>query len=839
MDAHQQSTESGLKYKQWAKTLLVGLAVLLPVMFLPMSLDVLSLNKQTILVLLTLGGALLWLVSMLVSRTFTFRRGWLNLFPLVFLLVVVASAFSSSDPYASWVGSGSLLKTSFLSVLGFVVLFFVVTNVLDSLAWHKRMHMGLLISATTAGAIGVLSLFGMTLPFDFAQGRMFNTVGTVNGFGVYMAVMTVFASALWVAYKTKQKLLYDGTVGVVERVLIFMTTGLGFLSLLVIDYWVLWAVLIVGLLVLFGFAFMRMDDFSHTQHFILPALMLVVGCVMVFWVSTPINANVPVEVSPSFETSKSIATQTLEENALLGSGPGTFVYDFTQYRPLELNETQFWNTRFDQSPYFFLTATATLGVLGVFFWILFLLVTGVSAVRAVLHQDEGGRWLTMYPLLVAWAAVAVSGFVYSSNMTLMFLLFLFSGLLASRMLRETYTHAFDDSPGMGLAFSFGAVLTGFILITLIFISGQRYLAESAYANAIRMSRGDADIRDVIGQLDRATRFNRFNDLYYRNISQAFLIQIKDEIDNIQQAQDVSAEKRQYVQDLTGASIDAAKRATDLAPNNALNWRTRGQVYRELIPLVKNADKFAVEAFERAAQLDPNNPTSFHELGKTYLAIAENTQQLTAAQDKAVREQAESDVDRALKKAEGNFQKAIERKSDHAPAHYQLGLVFEQQGRIDDAIGKMESVTQYNKLDVGAKFQTGVLYLRRGNEGDLDRARKQFEEVIQLAPAYSNARWYLASIYEQTGELDKAVAQVEKVLELNPENRLVKTRLERLKRGETTDELPDAVDETGGTEEADPLLEDEKGNAVDEQAEIENETAESAENGPSDNTQQAE
>jgi tetratricopeptide (TPR) repeat protein len=463
---------------------------------------------------------------------------------------------------------------------------------------------------------------------------------------------------------------------------------------------------------------------------------------------------------------------------------------------MELNETQFWNTRFDQSPYFFLTATATLGVLGVFFWVLFLLVTGVSATRAVLKQDEDGRWLTIFPWLVAWSAVAVSGFVYSSNMTLMFLLFLFSAMLASRMLRETYTHSFDDSPGAGLAFSFGAVFAGFLIVTLIFISSQRYLAESAYANAIRMSRADADVRDVISELDRATQFNRFNDLYYRNISQAFLIQIKDEIDSIQQAQDVSKEKRQYVQDLTGASIDAAKRATDLAPNNALNWRTRGQVYRELIPLVKNADRFAVEAFERAAELDPHNPTSYHELGKTYLAIAENTQQLTAAQDKAVREQAETDVEQALKKAEGNFQKAIERKADHAPAHYQLGLVFEQQGRIDDAIGKMESVTKYNELDVGAKFQTGVLYLRRGNEGDLERARKQFEEVIQLAPAYSNARWYLASIYEQTGELDKAVAQVEKVLEFNPDNRLVKTRLERLKRGETTDELPDAVEEDG-------------------------------------------
>jgi len=98
------------------------------------------------------------------------------------------------------------------------------------------------------------------------------------------------------------------------------------------------------------------------------------------------------------------------------------------------------------------------------------------------------------------------------------------------------------------------------------------------------------------------------------------------------------------------------------------------------------------------------------------------------------------------------------------------------------------------MDVGAGFQLGVLYLRRGNKDDSGRAQQMFERVIQLAPSYSNARWFLASIYEQKGNFKAAAEQVQKVLELNPENEMVKTRLARLQSGKASNEIPPTVEE---------------------------------------------
>ena len=141
-----------------------------------------------------------------------------------------------------------------------------------------------------------------------------------------------------------------------------------------------------------------------------------------------------------------------------------------------------------------------------------------------------------------------------------------------------------------------------------------------------------------------------------------------------------------------------------------------------------------------------------------------------------------------------FEQAIALKEDYASAHYQMAIVYDRQGKLDEAISKMESVADYNPRDVGVVFQLGMLYMRRHGEQDLTRAQRAFEYAVDLAPAYANARWFLASVYEQQGDFDRAIEQVQKVLELNPENIDVAARLVRLQEGRTAKALPQPVDE---------------------------------------------
>jgi tetratricopeptide (TPR) repeat protein len=299
-------------------------------------------------------------------------------------------------------------------------------------------------------------------------------------------------------------------------------------------------------------------------------------------------------------------------------------------------------------------------------------------------------------------------------------------------------------------------------------------------------------------LDAAARYNRWNDIYYRNLSHALLLLAAKEVNTAQDGQQLPQNRVQYIQALTGASINAAARATGLAPHNVLNWLSRANIYREFVPVIgADAEKFAVEAGERAIALEPVNPDNHVDLGRTYLLIADSAQQMTASKDEEVKKGAEAKVSEMLKKAEGAFLKAIDLKADYAPAHYQLGITYDRQGQLDKAISTMETVAKQNQLDVGVAFQLGLLYMRRAGEGDDERAQNALEHAVELAPSYANARWFLAAVYEKQGALDKAIEQVSKVLETNPDNELVKSRLERLQTGAAAEATEPIEEGEGG------------------------------------------
>ena len=56
---------------------------------------------------------------------------------------------------------------------------------------------------------------------------------------------------------------------------------------------------------------------------------------------------------------------------------------------------------------------------------------------------------------------------------------------------------------MALAFSFLFVVVSTIIVTVIFVTGQRYFAEAAFAKAVKMDRANAEIKDIVTQLDKA------------------------------------------------------------------------------------------------------------------------------------------------------------------------------------------------------------------------------------------------------------------------------------------------------------------------------------------------
>jgi len=249
-----------------------------------------------------------------------------------------------------------------------------------------------------------------------------------------------------------------------------------------------------------------------------------------------------------------------------------------------------------------------------------------------------------------------------------------------------------------------------------------------------------------------------------------------------------------VRSLIGAAINASARATELGPSNVANWELRGDIYREVAPLVSDADDFALVSYEQAIALAPSNPRYHVSLARTYLVRASQLEALIEGNDADVASDAKTQYDAAVAQAALALNDAIALKSDYASALYYLAFVQERQGDLADAIQSMELVRASNPSDVGVSMQLALLYLRQGKN---NLAKSELERAIAIVPNYANAYWYLASILEQEDDFDGALEALRVVAELNPDNTTVQNRIDQLKQGAVNDAIPEPIEETSG------------------------------------------
>lgn len=95
---------------------------------------------------------------------------------------------------------------------------------------------------------------------------------------------------------------------------------------------------------------------------------------------------------------------------------------------------------------------------------------------------------------------------------------------------------------------------------------------------------------------------------------------------------------------------------------------------------------------------------------------------------------------------------------------QMQAAFENcnEGRIEEALQLYDHILAENPVDVDALVRRGFCLLRQ--RGNFDRARADFQKVVDLTPAYVDAYYGLALIYRRTGEWAKARKVLEQARE---------------------------------------------------------------------------
>jgi tetratricopeptide (TPR) repeat protein len=783
------------------KISLYSLVFLVPVFFLPYTSEFLEFNKQNLLVFLTLAAVIAWLGKSIAAGVFEFKKSALNIPIFVFLVVYGVSAFFSLNRFASFIGSSALESTSFITVFCFVMLYMVILNNFGTIEKIRQLLTSGLISAFVVGLFSLFQMFGkFILPMSFTKSATFNTIGTVNSVGIFCAVILAIAVAYLLSlYAQKGVKVKSDAKNIALTVFLWLLAALMFLIVLLVDYWPIWVGVILSMITLLAFNFTKAHEINQ-KWLMLPMILVVVSVLFIF-INLQLNLNLAAEVSPSYGSSWQIAKGALQDKPLLGSGPNTFVYDYAKFRPQEINDTIFWSLKFDRAIAHFMTVLATTGIFGFASWLILFGAFIYLAVTRFLKSTSDSNWLLGVGLFGAWLILFVSKFLYASNFTLEFYTWLLLALIAVFSMKEAEERVFefDSSPKAGLLVSFIFIIVLTVSAAGLYLIGQRYAADAYYIKGLKSATAPEKFDDVNKYLSKAAQLNKYNDVYFSTLGRLYVTQLETEANKYNSAKEEDRPAIvQKIQALTSGAVAAAKRATEISPLNVSNFSILGAIYQKIAGFVPGAEDKAIEAYQKALELEPNNPSYSTEIGKLYLYKYDYNKEAAKAAG-ADKTKLDADAETYIASAYENINKAIELKNSYAPAHFQMSVYHVRKNDLTQAISEMEknfviysNDQQLNSDDVGALFQLGLLYYQNK---DKDKAIAAFEQVVKWMPNYSNARWYLAAVYEEQGKTAEAIAQIEKVLELNPDNQTVKDKLVALKSGKSkpAPPLPEPVD----------------------------------------------
>lgn len=718
------------------------LVFLLPLFFLPWTSDILDFNKQTLLILLVSMSLFSWIVKVLVSGKFKANLNKTHIAVLILFLVYLASTVFSLDKYGSFWGWPRVTAESLLTMIGFVIFYFLISNVFSKKEIINSVII-LAISGLVAGILGVLQLFNIL---------SFNTIGLVSDLGIFLALLLPLFIVLLIFVKKLVKIVF--------AIAIIITL----FSLIVINYSIVWWAVLAGTALILLFGILKKDVFNQ-RWLILPMFFLVLSLFFIILKPQFAVPQRPTEVFLKQSTGLNIVLQTIKERPILGSGPGTFVFDFSKYKDINFNQSSLWNTRFDEAGSKALNIFATTGILGIVAFLAMIAMVVFYGIKFVLDKNKGDNDLYIITggILTVFIAQTIVYFLYNSSLSIDFIYFFLIGAFVGLLAEEEKDYVLSPSSFLTLGVTF--VFTLFLIfgLGLLILDSQRYIAEiNYYEGQFVFNSGDFD--QGIVMIENALRTNPDSELYLTELSQAYLTKVGVLINK----SELSEDEKKNVQVLINNSINAGKIATDISPNNISNWSVSAFVYQSLIGIVPQAEDWAIASYDSAIKLDSTNPYYPTQQGIVYMKKAG-----LLDKDKT------DEKNQILDQAKERFEKAIQLKSDYSPARFQVAMVYQAQGKTAEELKALEDAKKSNPNDVGLAFQIGIVYYQ---QKDYQEAKTELERAIALDSNYANAIYFLGLTYDKLGEKDKAIAQISKASELNPNNEELKKVLSNLKAG---------------------------------------------------------
>lgn len=762
-----ESLFCGNKWQRIGKFFLYLLIFLAPLFFLPLTIAPAETNKILLVATLVFLSFICYLAGALSAKKIIYPSSRIALAVFAVVGIIILSFFLSEFRYASFYGN--LMQPDSLLVFVVCGLAFFLASVFFKKEDFNKIGIVFLASLFLASIIGILQFMEIYIfPFDFARQASFNTIGPSFSYGVFLAfglLMIIAALSEFKLSLTEKGILIFGGILIIAQLAVF-------------NFRALWLEIALGVLLLVAYKFTQSLDVRETRTSMgagktgssgmeVPLAGLIIS--LLFFLispSLPQSAKIPIQIKPNLSTTLAVAKENLKgKNIILGSGPSIFSSKFSLYRPLELNETNFWSVKFNQGFSFFATSLVSLGIIGVLAF--FALI--ISFVSLALKNLENKRLL-----IISIGVSLLFAELFLNDPFLVQFLFIFLGLGLIPATSSSLKEISLSSASKAKAFAVFIFIIGLVTasLALVYSVGQKYVAAVYYGKAV----ASKDFKESFNNLQSAVVLDPESDRYLRDLSQYFLLDASNQKLDEKNKSDTKEAVDNRIQSKIASAVRIAQTAANINPAESQNWSNLGNIYDKIVLVVDGADVFAEKNYEEAIARDPKNPALQVNLAMVLLSSADRLRA-----EKPDKDSKNNDYEwrNKLVKAETAVNKAIELKADYLPAHFQLAMIYVRQEKTKEALMGLEELKKAAPLDADLSFQLGALYY---NNNELGKAQAELERTIFLNEKYSNARYVLGLIYDKTGKKIKAIDQFEEIMALNPDNQEVKKILKNLNDG---------------------------------------------------------
>ncbi|TSA45538.1 hypothetical protein D4R52_02200 [bacterium] len=828
--AGTEDSEPGSSTDIWEKVvrgIIYGLAFFLPVLFTPWTYEVLDFSKQMLLFVLTTAALITWLLRLLVVRSWRFVKTPLDLPILIYVVVYFLASIFSVDKVASFLGSYGSFTGNFFQVLFLVLFYYLVINNFQTVKQVKTLLKVFFGSSLLVVVYALLQFFGLyVVRLPMAKVGSFNTVGGLLMISLFAAFVVVMSLGL------KSRSNFAVPAGRLWRTLAIIA---GLIIVMAINFLYAWIALLVGVLVYMIFQLGLSKNFALKNMITPLVLLIVVVAFMVVQlvfpfvsVSNIFNFNLPLEVRLDYTTAMPVLKGVVTQRPVLGTGPGTFLYAFSKDRGQNFNYTPFWSVRFDKAPSEAAEALVGSGILGALSFEILSLIFLIYGFFFLFRKKSEDSWNLSLGLYSGFTVLWVAHWIFYFNTVMAFGYWLaLAGFMAvaaitARENVKTAEFSFASSPRRTVSVV-SLVSVGLVLVVVFLLFAfSVYAADVFYRRGIIKSNDPKQYDSAQSNFETAIRLNRFRPDYYLSYSEFLLLRVNQEL-----TKDTKDRNLGLIQSWLSTSINTARAAVDLAPVNWTAWERLASLYTVARPLVAGVDQFIIDSLTRAVQNDDKNPILYTELGQVYRlasrsidpsilgkgtdsdsdglsddqekvlgcdpnnpdtlgdGILDGTKVLSGLSCSAPGALANDILTKYIKvdqqnllKAEQNFQKAIDLKSDYGTAYYQLAQTYEQSGEYQKSADELVIALQHFPNDATLKFDLGRMYF---NAGKIEDAQRQFADILRATPDDANARYSLALTYERLGDKQRALIEYRKVAAQNPDNQVLKQKVAELEQ----------------------------------------------------------